>query len=101
MKKTNSTDSLITVDKLNYFYTKLKDKMEDLIMPTILKLVYPVGKLYFSMESISPATLMPGTSWLQITDKVIRAADNTATGGGLCYFNRGPISGAYSRYKTK
>lgn len=42
--------------------------------------IYPVGSVYLSYTNTSPATLFGGT-WVQITEKVIRAANNVNTGG--------------------
>lgn len=42
--------------------------------------LYPVGSLYFSYENNSPADQFGGT-WTQITNKVIRSANNVDTGG--------------------
>lgn len=41
---------------------------------------YPVGAVYISYTSTSPAQLFGGT-WTQITDRFLRAANDTATGG--------------------
>lgn len=41
---------------------------------------YPIGTLYLSYESTSPAQLFGGT-WIQITNVVLRAANDTDTGG--------------------
>lgn len=50
----------------------------------LLDLIYPVGSLYWSKKSTSPATLFGGT-WTQIKDKFILAAGDAyaqgATGG--------------------
>ena len=51
---------------------------------TIADLVYPVGSIYMSVNSTSPATLFGGT-WTQIEDTFLLAAGSTyaagATGG--------------------
>ena len=46
----------------------------------ILNVVYPVGAIYLSTNSTSPATLFGGT-WAQITDKFILAAGSTYSAG--------------------
>ena len=46
----------------------------------LMDIVYPVGSVYISFNSISPASSIGGT-WTQITDKVLRASTNTDTGG--------------------
>ena len=47
---------------------------------TLLDLIYPIGAIYWSSDSTSPATLFGGT-WSQITDKFILAAGSTYTAG--------------------
>lgn len=51
---------------------------------TIFDMVYPVGSVYVSVNSTSPATLFGGT-WVQIKDKFLLSAGDTykagATGG--------------------
>ena len=48
---------------------------------SILDLVYPVGSVYMSVNSTSPATLFGGT-WEQIEDRFLLAAGSTYTVGG-------------------
>lgn len=47
---------------------------------SILDLVYPVGSVYISYKSTSPVTLFGG-AWSQVTNRVIRGAAGTGTGG--------------------
>lgn len=51
---------------------------------TVFDMVYPVGSVYVSVNSTSPATLFGGT-WVQIKDKLLLSAGDTykagATGG--------------------
>ena len=51
---------------------------------TLLNLIYPVGSIYMSVSSTSPATFLGGT-WEQIKDRFLLAAGSTyvagATGG--------------------
>lgn len=51
---------------------------------TVFDMVYPVGSIYMSVNSASPATMFGGT-WVQIKDKFLLSAGNTykagATGG--------------------
>lgn len=46
----------------------------------LMDIVYPVGSVYISFHSTSPASSIGGT-WSQITGKVLRASTNTNTGG--------------------
>jgi len=46
----------------------------------IVDLLYPVGSIYISVNSVNPSTLFGG-SWTQIEDKFILAAGSTYTGG--------------------
>lgn len=46
----------------------------------ILNAVYPVGAVYISYVSTSPASLFGG-SWTQITDRFLRMANDVDTGG--------------------
>lgn len=48
---------------------------------TILEQTYPVGAIYISTNSTSPASLFGGT-WQQIKDTFILAAGDTYTAGG-------------------
>ena len=46
----------------------------------IINLIYPVGSIYTSVNSTSPATLFGGT-WAQITGRFLLACDSTYTAG--------------------
>lgn len=46
----------------------------------LLDIIYPVGSVYITFSNISPVNSVGGT-WSQITNKVLRAANNTSTGG--------------------
>ena len=50
-------------------------------LSTLWNAVYPVGAIYISATSTSPATLFPGTTWTQITDKYLLASGSTYTAG--------------------
>jgi hypothetical protein len=46
----------------------------------ILNAVYPIGSIYMSVNSVSPATLFGGT-WERIQDRFLLAAGNTYAAG--------------------
>ena len=52
----------------------------DSILNLVLDSVYPVGSVYISVNSTSPATLFGGT-WVQIQDKFLLCAGSTYTAG--------------------
>ena len=49
---------------------------------SILNLIYPVGSIYMSVNSTSPATLFGGT-WERIQDRFLLAAGSTYAAGGM------------------
>ena len=56
---------------------------EDHVHPTdtsIFELIYPVGSIYMSVNSTSPASLFGGT-WEQIKDTFLLSAGDTYTAG--------------------
>ena len=74
---------------------------------TLLNLIYPVGSIYMSVSSTSPATFLGGT-WERIQDKFLLSAGSTygagATGGSAtndhCHFQTVGSDGSAS-YFTK
>ena len=46
---------------------------------------YPVGSVYMSYDSTSPASIFSGTSWTQITGYYLRAANDNNTGGSSSF----------------
>ena len=46
----------------------------------LLDIIYPIGSMYISFSSTSPASSIGGT-WSQITNRVLRASTDTSTGG--------------------
>lgn len=47
----------------------------------VVDLIYPVGSIYMSVASTSPATLFDGTTWEQLKDKFLLGAGDTYTAG--------------------
>lgn len=50
----------------------------------LLDIIYPVGSLYFSTSSVSPASSVGGT-WTQIKDAVIAASGSTYSSAAASY----------------
>ena len=48
----------------------------------IVDLVYPVGAIYISTKSTSPASLFTGTTWTQITDRFLYCTTSGGVTGG-------------------
>ena len=79
---TNTTGSEV-VTSWSSTPTDIKVPSEKLVKDTfddILDLVYPVGSIYMSVSSTSPATLFGGT-WEQIEDTFLLASGTTYTNG--------------------
>ena len=57
---------------------KIEDKDQNLL--DTLNIVYPVGSIYMSVNSTSPASLFGGT-WEQIKDRFLLAAGDTYSAG--------------------
>lgn len=60
---------------------------------------YPVGTLYISYSSTSPADLFGGT-WAQITSRFLYASTSTATGGAASHRHFVPIYMGRPDYDT-
>lgn len=54
--------------------------MSDPVFKRIFNLIYPIGSIYLSENSTSPATLFGGT-WTQIKDKFLLTAGDTYKAG--------------------
>lgn len=48
--------------------------------PALINLIYPIGSIYFSVNSTSPQQLFGG-EWEQIKDKFLLSAGDTYSGG--------------------
>ena len=67
-----STNTPVNADNLN----KMVEKSD------LLNLVYPVGSIYMSVNSTSPATLFGGT-WEQIKDRFLLSSGDTYENGSV------------------
>ena len=73
------------------------------VMNFVADMIYPVGAIYISVNSTSPASLFGGT-WEQLKDRFLIGAGNSyavnATGRSYyCYINR--ITNAFTQSQTK
>lgn len=48
--------------------------------PNLADILFPVGSIVMRYDTVNPATLYPGTTWAQITARILRAAP---TGGAI------------------
>lgn len=69
-----------TIDQSNV--TGLDDRLDNIEndISNMIDLIYPVGSIYMSVNSTSPATLFGGT-WEQLKDKFLLASGDTYTAG--------------------
>lgn len=58
-----------------------KKPSDILTQAAVVDLIYPVGSIYMSVASTSPATLFDGTTWEQLKDKFLLGAGDTYTAG--------------------
>lgn len=61
----------------DYTYTSVNTQRSD---SSIVNLIYPVGSIYMSVNSTSPATLFGGT-WVQLKDRFLLGAGDTYSNG--------------------
>lgn len=64
------------------FWSKIKSYVDAHSGGVSLSSVYPVGSIYMSVSSTSPATLFGGT-WERIQDRFLLAAGSTYVAGGM------------------
>ncbi len=62
------------------FHLKSRDSLSH-----VAELIYPVGSIYMSTNSTSPATLFGFGTWTRITGKFLLGATDSATGSGASY----------------
>ena len=72
LETTNKSDLVSATNELNGLVTDLSN--------SIIDMVYPVGSIYMSVASTSPATLFGGT-WEQLKDRFLLGAGDTYTAG--------------------
>lgn len=85
--KTNATNIASNTTNIATIFTGLNTKNvsnTDSVYYKLMKLIYPVGSIYWSSNSANPSTLFGGT-WTQIKDKFVWAKGDSdtvnATGG--------------------
>lgn len=78
---TDGTNTPLTADALENIEAAI-DTMYPTVtsISTMWKKIYPVGAVYISYTSTSPASLFGGT-WTQLTGKFLRMANDISTGG--------------------
>ena len=93
-ENTNNIDELIYQNQLNISQnqndiSKIFNGLDtknvndtDSVYYKLMKLIYPVGSLYWSSKDTNPSQLFGGT-WTQIKDKFILAAGDTYTNGSI------------------
>lgn len=79
LKTTDVVDNL-TSTATSYPLSAKQGKVLKDGLDGVLDLVYPVGSIYMSVNSTSPATLFGGT-WVQIKDTFLLSAGDTYTAG--------------------
>lgn len=91
---TNSGTSAAAV--LNFGIPKGETGAVENITDSLLSMVYPVGSIYMSVNSTSPASFLGGT-WQRIQDRFLLAAGSTytagATGGSATHTPSGTVGG--------
>lgn len=67
---------------LTRYNEKINEKIDKKVnRQDLLNIIYPVGSIYVSMNSTSPATLFGGT-WEQIKDQFLYCTTTSKTTGG-------------------
>lgn len=65
-----------------YTNTRLKEEsIQSIVNSSLLELVYPIGSVYISTNSINPSTLFGFGTWNQIQDKFLLAAGSAYSAG--------------------
>ena len=77
-------DMIIAYNNGTWTFNSLTDKTQAIISnltTQIMQSIYPIGSIYSSTESTSPATLFGFGTWEQIKDKFLLAAGDTYEAG--------------------
>lgn len=85
--KTNISNNATNITSILNGLSTVNTNNTSSIYYKLMKLIYPVGSLYWSSKSTNPASLFGGT-WVQIKDRFVLACGDTyktvgATGGAL------------------
>lgn len=75
-----TTGSVLRQDTSGAPYWTTLSALVTAMKSTLVDTIYPVGSIYMSVNSTSPATLFGGT-WTQLTDRFLLAAGSTYTAG--------------------
>ena len=74
--KTNISNNATDITSILNGLSTVNTEDTSSIYYKLMKLIYPVGSLYWSSKSINPASLFGGT-WVQIKDKFVLACGDT------------------------
>ena len=79
--KTNISNNATNITSILTGLSTVNTSDTSSIYYKLMKLIYPVGSLYWSSKSTNPSSLFGGT-WVQIKDRFILACGNTYTSSG-------------------
>ena len=79
--KTNISNNATNITSILTGLSTVNTSDTSSIYYKLMKLIYPVGSLYWSSKSTNPASLFGGT-WVQIKDRFVLACGNTYTSVG-------------------
>ena len=79
--KTNISNNATNITSILNGLSTVNTSDTSSIYYKLMKLIYPVGSLYWSSKSTNPASLFGGT-WVQIKDRFVLACGDTYTSSG-------------------
>ena len=79
--KTNISNNATNITSILNGLSTVNTSDTNSVYYKLMKLIYPVGSLYWSSKSTNPGTLFGGT-WVQIKDKFVLACGDTYTSVG-------------------